>query len=692
MIRRTLYTLLLLAAGVASALAQTNPGVMATGTRTAGDCVKWVSAQVITGAGGVCTVSLTNGHIFVGNASNVATDVAMSGEVTINNTGVTTVTRSTIFVWTGLHTFTNAAGIAIGTNVSPPTDAILTANTNAVALPNTSGGGEKWLVNVGAVDASTTVMGVNSFGALSALVLQRANGTNAVKTGLVANDIAGVLSAHGYTNGGAYSGGFVQIRFVATETFTPTTNGGEIQFLTILNGTGPTPTTKRMTVTNAGDILVNIDTAPSLGDTSAGKRLTIQGTSAYGFFQLVNDSVGTNAVMGRITFGSPTYSGSDKRTAVIQSVSTTAATDNPSGILQIFTANVGVVSEALRVYSSGSVGIGTFTDPGAPGILNVLTQIGVPKIIGGSATTGTLLTFQTTIGNGTTDTFAWVGGNNGASAWMTLAATGLNIASLRSIISGSQTMASASTGVFEITQTVTASADSVALIRARPTIGGTAGGASNQMLGLDMFPTCAPTASIAGCSNQFGLFLAPPTTVTIAAARAASAILIYTNVAGAVTLGSTFLVNGPLIQGSLIPTTHRGLDVANQGATGIPTSTAVNIANQSGSTTNNSLVVGTGLTSFADNLIISAATKTLILKQGANGTVGTFVCTGGGTITITNSNVAISDNIIISLNTAGGTITTPPAMKVITAATSFQVLCGATDTSTYNYGILKNAA
>lgn len=101
---------------------------------------------------------------------------------------------------------------------------------------------------------------------------------------------------------------------------------------------------------------------------------------------------------------------------------------------------------------------------------------------------------------------------------------------------------------------------------------------------------------------------------------------------------------------------------------------------------------GAGIFRALNGFIIGTAAKTLTLKQGANGAVGTFVCTGGGTITINNTFVAANDNIIISLNTVGGTITTPPAMKAITAATSFQVLCGATDTSTYNYGILKNAA
>ncbi len=81
-----------------------------------------------------------------------------------------------------------------------------------------------------------------------------------------------------------------------------------------------------------------------------------------------------------------------------------------------------------------------------------------------------------------------------------------------------------------------------------------------------------------------------------------------------------------------------------------------------------------------------------MLKQGSNGAVGTFVCTSGGTITINNTNVATSDAIIISLNTVGGTISTNPTVNAITAATSFTAKCATSDTSTYNYAIIKNAA
>lgn len=79
----------------------------------------------------------------------------------------------------------------------------------------------------------------------------------------------------------------------------------------------------------------------------------------------------------------------------------------------------------------------------------------------------------------------------------------------------------------------------------------------------------------------------------------------------------------------------------------------------------------------ANKLILASARK------------GTFVCTAGGTITITNSNYVTTSDVVITMNTAGGTITTPPAFKTVTSGTGFTVLCGATDTSTYNYDILN---
>lgn len=91
-------------------------------------------------------------------------------------------------------------------------------------------------------------------------------------------------------------------------------------------------------------------------------------------------------------------------------------------------------------------------------------------------------------------------------------------------------------------------------------------------------------------------------------------------------------------------------------------------------------------------LTFSTAASGPILKQGANGRCGTFVLNGSTPVTVSNSSIAISDAIIISLNTVGGVVGVPPSVATITAATGFTVAGTAADTSTYNYAIIKNAA
>lgn len=97
-------------------------------------------------------------------------------------------------------------------------------------------------------------------------------------------------------------------------------------------------------------------------------------------------------------------------------------------------------------------------------------------------------------------------------------------------------------------------------------------------------------------------------------------------------------------------------------------------------------VSGTGSYTF------TVAASGIILKQGANGRVGTFVLNGATPVTVNNTSIAITDAIIISLNTVGGTVGAHPAILTITASTGFTVAGTALDTSTYNYVIIKNAA
>jgi hypothetical protein len=92
------------------------------------------------------------------------------------------------------------------------------------------------------------------------------------------------------------------------------------------------------------------------------------------------------------------------------------------------------------------------------------------------------------------------------------------------------------------------------------------------------------------------------------------------------------------------------------------------------------------LTSWANPFGIVTAgpgpQSTFLLASG-----GTFVCTGGGTITIGNTNVDAGSAVVITLKTVGGTVATP-TVSTITVATGFTVVCGASDTSTYNYVVI----
>lgn len=70
--------------------------IAATTTATELGYVSGVTSSIQTQINSLATSTLTNTHILVGNASNVATDVAMSGDATIANTGAVTIANSAI--------------------------------------------------------------------------------------------------------------------------------------------------------------------------------------------------------------------------------------------------------------------------------------------------------------------------------------------------------------------------------------------------------------------------------------------------------------------------------------------------------------------------------------------------------------------------------------------------------------------
>ena len=101
--------------------------------------------QAIDANGG--TPALNNGQIFVGNASNAATSVAMSGDTTIDNAGAVTIGNDKV-TYPKMQDTTQAAilGTALGAGTVseiPIVEQYLSAGTTATLLENTS----NWDVN-----------------------------------------------------------------------------------------------------------------------------------------------------------------------------------------------------------------------------------------------------------------------------------------------------------------------------------------------------------------------------------------------------------------------------------------------------------------------------------------------------------------------------------------------------------------
>lgn len=72
-----------------------------------------------------------------------------------------------------------------------------------------------------------------------------------------------------------------------------------------------------------------------------------------------------------------------------------------------------------------------------------------------------------------------------------------------------------------------------------------------------------------------------------------------------------------------------------------------------------------------------------------SGRKGTFVCTSGGSIVVSNTLWTTTSIVLVSMNTPGGTVSWSPNVKTATAGTSLTFICATSDTSTYNYTIVN---
>jgi hypothetical protein len=114
-------------------------------------------------------------------------------------------------------------------------------------------------------------------------------------------------------------------------------------------------------------------------------------------------------------------------------------------------------------------------------------------------------------------------------------------------------------------------------------------------------------------------------------------------------------------------------------------------ANTAAAVTGTTLTANTSISSAGD-ITMTSANKGIILKRGANGRCGSFTANETTPVTVSNTAFAITDTVIISLQAVGGTVGALPHLVTVTAATGFDVVASAGDTSTYNYALISNAA
>jgi hypothetical protein len=218
--------------------------------------------------------TLTNGHILVGNASNVATDVAMSGAVTITNAGVTSLTSTSV-------TAAVITGFVSGAGTVAATDTILQA------IDKLAGNGALAVTTMAAIGAAPNANGALISGNTLTLEPASASFGGVVTTG--AQTFAGVKTMdspvfttkttlpainliNGATNGTNTVLVFKDGHIKSTQTTAPTTTTNANA------GTGATSSVANATDT-AG--IVNL-TLGSVGTLASGVQVTVNFNKAYG--------------------------------------------------------------------------------------------------------------------------------------------------------------------------------------------------------------------------------------------------------------------------------------------------------------------------------------------------------------------------------------------------------------------------
>jgi hypothetical protein len=188
------------------------------------------------------SAALTNGHIFVGNVSNQPADVAMSGDVTITNTGVTAISAGVI-----VNANINAAAAIAVSKLAALTAsrAVVTDGSGFLSAATTTA------TEIGFVNGVTSSIQtqLNTLTTNQGNYLPLAGGTMSGAINMGSNKITSLTFG---TNNGealAYGQGFSTGGNKITNLAAPTTAGDAVRFENL-----PAPATYTPTVVGAGTI------------------------------------------------------------------------------------------------------------------------------------------------------------------------------------------------------------------------------------------------------------------------------------------------------------------------------------------------------------------------------------------------------------------------------------------------------
>lgn len=480
--------------------------LIADSAQTAG--IKWGS---VTGTGTVTSVSVVTANGFAGTVATststpaITLTTSITGVLKGNGTAISAASAGTDYQAPITLTTTGSSGVAtfISNTLNVPnyTYTLPTASTSVLGGVKVDGttititGGVISATSGGSGDvtgpASSTDKAIARFNSTTGKVIQNSAVTITDTTGVIAG-------TQGITFTGTSSGTIALIPPAAagsntltlpiatdtlvgkatTDTFTNKTydtagtgnsfsiNGVAATANTgtgaVARAAGPTFTTPTLGVASATTINKVTITTPATGSTltiADGKTLTVSNTLTFTGTDTSSVAFGTG--------GTVLYSAS---TIPLTVGSTTIASGSSGRILY---DNSGVLGE-MTTTGSGTVVV-LATTP------TITTSVTVPLIIGGSGTTGTQLTLQTTSGVGTTDALVIKGGNAGATTFATFSATALTLTTSTVLTTGTielgaatdTTIARVSAGVISV-EGVTVATSSNTLTFTNKTIQGAA--------------------------------------------------------------------------------------------------------------------------------------------------------------------------------------------------------------------------